>query len=84
MGRATARHPAPTTPGISHEHDAQSVARLPLGPPSSDLLIRRNLHALPGPVDMLAYLRKPAQHLASFVAVERPRKVKIRPPVRSH
>jgi hypothetical protein len=42
-------------------------------------LIRRNLHASPGPVCMWACLRRLAQHCASFVAVERPRKAKIRP-----
>lgn len=40
---------------------------------SREYLIRRNLHALPGPVRLRVYLRKLAQHLASFVTVERPR-----------
>src|SRR5262249_40906712 len=44
-----------------------------------DLLTRRNLHALPRPARMRAYLRRLAQPLASFVAVERPRKAKMRP-----
>jgi hypothetical protein len=42
-------------------------------------LIRRNLHAMPGPAQTLAGLRRLAQHLASFVAVERSRKAKMRP-----
>ena len=42
-------------------------------------LIRRNLHALLGPVRTFANLRGHAHHLASFVAVERPRKAKVRP-----
>ena len=44
-----------------------------------DHLIRRNPHASPGPARMWVYLRRLAQHLASFVAVARPRKAKIRP-----
>ena len=43
------------------------------------LQIRRNLHTLPGPARMSANLRRHAQHFASFVAVKRPRKAKIRP-----
>jgi hypothetical protein len=42
-------------------------------------LIRRNLHATQRPTQTVAGLRSLAQHLASFVAVERPRKAKIRP-----
>jgi hypothetical protein len=45
---------------------------------SSDHLIRRNLRALYVPALMRAYLRTRAQHLASFITVERPRKAKIR------
>ena len=44
-----------------------------------DHLIRRNLHTPRGRARMRTYLRRRAQHLASFVAIERPCKAKIRP-----
>jgi hypothetical protein len=44
-----------------------------------DHLIRRNLHATPGPAQIPFDLRRLSHYLASFVTVERPCKAKIRP-----
>jgi hypothetical protein len=64
---------------VRHAADQRSLLRF-----EANLQIRRNLHALPGPARMCANLRRHAQHLALFVAVERPRKAKIRPTNRCH
>ena len=60
-------------------HVAQAASSPAVWPPQREHLIRRNLHALLGPVRTFANLRGHAHHLASFVAVERPRKAKVRP-----